>query len=53
MKYKATYLALAGLLLVSQSSYAEFWAEREALANIEIELTSQLFLKEWRELLLS
>lgn len=40
MKNKATYLVLSGLLLVSQSSIAEIWAEREALANIEIELTS-------------
>jgi len=40
MKYKATYLVLSGLLLISQSSNADIWAEREALANIEIELTS-------------
>jgi RAQPRD family integrative conjugative element protein len=40
MKNKATYLVLSGLLLLSQSSVADIWAEREALANIEIELTS-------------
>lgn len=40
MKIKTTYLVLSSLLLVSQSSIAEVWAEREALANIEVELTS-------------
>jgi len=40
MKNKATYLVLTIVLLVSQSSIGEVWAEREALANIEIELTS-------------
>lgn len=40
MRIKANYLVLSSLLLVSQSSIADVWAEREALANIEVELTS-------------
>ena len=40
MNTKASFLVISCLLLIPQPSIAEVWAEREALANIETELTA-------------